>query len=383
MMRVVYDASCKTSNGRSLNDILCTGPALQNDIGGVILNWRLHRYVFVADITKMYRCIDMHEEDAQYQRIFWRDEKGLIKIYFLTTIASDERERYPLAEHVLKKEIYVDDVQTGHETIDGALKIRNDVIAALQSAGMELKKWASNHPDILESIPTTDLSNSSIFEIDNKDSIKTLWLYWHPNKDGFGFNLKFSLNPIFTKRSILSTVARLFDPLGYLAPVIIAAKILLKEVWSFRIERKDEPPASLDWDDPLPDKLAERWRQLIQELPDSEEIHIPRWLGFDLRHVSTLQLHMFCDGSSMAACAYLRASCTDGSVQVNLLAARNRVTPVKPLTLPRVELSGALLCTQLADWIVNQLQASHHTISVHYWSDATMVLYCISGDPRR
>ncbi|XP_070854473.1 uncharacterized protein [Drosophila suzukii] len=84
-----------------------------------------------------------------------------------------------------------------------------------------------------------------------------------------------------------------------------------------------------------------------------------------------------------AACAYLRASCTDGSVQVNLLAARSRVTPVKLLTIPRVELSGALLCTQLADWIVNQLQASHHTISVHYWSDAMIVLYWISGDPRR
>jgi len=97
----------------------------------------------------MYRCIDMHKEDAQYQRIFWRNEKGLIKEYFLTSetfgtasapftairvihqIASDERERYPLAEHVLKKEIYVD---------DGALKIRNDVFAALQSR--------SRHPTI-------------------------------------------------------------------------------------------------------------------------------------------------------------------------------------------------------------------------------------------
>jgi len=131
-----------------LIDILCTGPALQNGLGEVILNWRLHRYVFVADITEMYRCIDMHEEDAQYQRIFWRDEKGLIKEYFLTTvtfgtasapftairvihqIASDDC--YPLAKHVLKKEIYVDDVQAGHETIDGALRTRNDVIGALQ-----------------------------------------------------------------------------------------------------------------------------------------------------------------------------------------------------------------------------------------------------------
>jgi len=79
-MRVVYDASCKSLNGRSLNNILCTGPALQNDLVGVMLNWCLHRYVFLADITKMYRCIDMHEEDAQY---FWRDEKGFIKEYFL------------------------------------------------------------------------------------------------------------------------------------------------------------------------------------------------------------------------------------------------------------------------------------------------------------
>jgi len=68
-----------------------------------------------------------------------------------------------------------------------------------------------------------------------------------------------------------------------------------------------------------------------------------------------------------AACAYLRASCTDGSVQVNLLAARSRVTPVKSLTIPRVELSGAVLCTQLAEWIINQLQASHLTIFVLYW----------------
>jgi len=71
---------------------------------------------------------------------------------------------------------------------------------------------------------------------------------------------------------------------------------------------KYEPPASLDWDDPLPDQLAERWRQIIQELPDIQEVHIPRWIGFDLRHVSTLQLHIFCDGSSMAYAACGRPS---------------------------------------------------------------------------
>ncbi|KAH8315503.1 hypothetical protein KR074_004723, partial [Drosophila pseudoananassae] len=148
-LRVIYDASCKSSNGKTLNDILCTGPALQNDLEGVILNWRCYRYVFVADIQRMYRCIEMHPEDSQFQRIWWRDKTGELKEFRLTTvtfgtastgtaftairvihqIAQDERENYPLAEKVLKRETYVDDVQSGHETTDGAIRVRNEVIA--------------------------------------------------------------------------------------------------------------------------------------------------------------------------------------------------------------------------------------------------------------
>ncbi|XP_036342801.1 uncharacterized protein LOC118752058 [Rhagoletis pomonella] len=75
-LRIVYDASSKTSNGRSLNDLLCIGPPLQNDLSAVILKWRLHRYVFLADIQKMYRCIDMNLEDSNYQRILWRNKDG-------------------------------------------------------------------------------------------------------------------------------------------------------------------------------------------------------------------------------------------------------------------------------------------------------------------
>ncbi|XP_070072650.1 uncharacterized protein [Drosophila takahashii] len=193
-LRVVYDAPCKSSNGKPLNDVLCTGPALQNDLGGVILNWRCYRYVFMADIQRMYRCIEMHPEDSQFQRIWWRDKTGELKEFRLTTvtfgtasapytairvihqIAQDERENYPLAEKVLKREIYVDDVQSGHETTDGAIRVRNDVIAALRSAGMYLRKWAASHPALLSDIPEVDLCNHSIFEMDNKDSIKTLGL---------------------------------------------------------------------------------------------------------------------------------------------------------------------------------------------------------------
>lgn len=129
--RVVYDASAKTSNGKSLNDILCTGPRLQNDLPAILLNWRLPLYVITADITRMYRCIDMHDEDAEYHRILWYNPDGLLQEYKLTTvtfgtasapytaietlhrIAHDESDRYPLAVNVLKNEMYVDDMYTG------------------------------------------------------------------------------------------------------------------------------------------------------------------------------------------------------------------------------------------------------------------------------
>ncbi|XP_070138645.1 uncharacterized protein [Drosophila bipectinata] len=402
-LRVVYDASCKSSNGKSLNDILCTGPALQNDLGGVILNWRCYRYVFVADIQRMYRCIEMHPEDSQFQRIWWRDKTGKLKEFRLTTvtfgtasapytairvihqIAQDERENYPLTEKVLKREIYVDDVQSGHETTDGAIRVRNEVIAALRSAGMHLRKWAANHPALLSDIPKVDLCNHSIFEMDNKDSIKTLGLYWQPNPDVYGFKIHFSINPTLSKRALLSTVARLFDPLGFLAPLIVMSKILLKDVWSFRMQQTDGTYRALDWDDMLPECLAARWQRYLEHLPEVQHIRIPRWFGCDFSNVISLQLHMFSDGSSLAyaACAYLRVLDTAGMIHTHLVAARTRVTPTKPLTIPRVELSGAVLATKLATWIQQQLHVPQMRVTVYYWSDAMIVLHWIYGDPCR
>lgn len=158
-VRIVFDASAKTSNGKSLNDLLCIGPKLQNDLNGV-LNWRLHKFVFTADIQKMYRRIDMHPEDTQYQRIWWYDENSNPKLFYLTTvtfgtasapctailtihqIAEDERDNFPLAYNVLKNEIYVDDVQSGKNTVEETLQVRDQLINALDSAGMKLRKWA-------------------------------------------------------------------------------------------------------------------------------------------------------------------------------------------------------------------------------------------------
>jgi hypothetical protein len=71
-LRVVFNASCRTTNGTSLNDYLLIGPKLQQDLAAILLRWRMYSVVCTADIEKMYRQILIHREDADYQRILWK-----------------------------------------------------------------------------------------------------------------------------------------------------------------------------------------------------------------------------------------------------------------------------------------------------------------------
>ncbi|XP_068149477.1 uncharacterized protein [Drosophila tropicalis] len=135
-VRVVFDGSSKTSNGKSLNEILAIGPKLHVHLQGVILNWRGLKWVFMADVEKMYRCINIPPDDAQYQRILWNpDTSDYVEEYDCTTVmfgtssapylamrvmkqlSMDECEKYPLAVDVINHQMYVDDILSGGDSI--------------------------------------------------------------------------------------------------------------------------------------------------------------------------------------------------------------------------------------------------------------------------
>lgn len=397
--RIVFNAASKTSNGRSLNDNLSTGPKLQNELPAVILNWRFYEFVFTADIQRMYRCIDMHPDDIQYQQILWRNASGELQSYCLNTvafgtspapclairvvhqIAEDERINYPLAEHILKAEMYVDDVQSGGDSLENALQKRDHLIAALRSAGMELRKWCSNHPSLLASIPVEHQSIDSSLEFKSTEIVKTLGMSWQPTTDQFKFKIKFELPTIATKRAVLSVTARLFDPLGYIAPVIIVAKIILKGIWSHLSLNND----ILNWDDSIPDPLNECWKKFLKELPDIENLSIPRWVDFSPNRIQSAELHAFCDGSSAAyaATVYIRLQSATGKIHTHLITAKTKVAPTKPLTIPRIELCGAELLPRLAVWAKKVLPEEFKDIPIYFWSDATIVLHWLHGDVTR
>ncbi|XP_073835841.1 uncharacterized protein [Musca autumnalis] len=185
-LRVVFNGSCATATGKSLNDKLYVGPVLQKDIISLILNWRLYKYVFNADISKMYRQILVNPNQTTFQRIVYRtspDEE--IKDYKLNTVtfglncapylalrtlqqlAQDEEQRFPIGAKILKENMYVDDALVGIHTIPEGKVAKEQLTNILKSAGFHLRKWTSNCKELLDDLPRDHLLNEEFLNFDD------------------------------------------------------------------------------------------------------------------------------------------------------------------------------------------------------------------------
>ncbi|XP_023318925.1 uncharacterized protein LOC111694561 [Trichogramma pretiosum] len=155
-VRVVFDASAKTSTGISLNDVLMVGPTIQDTIMEQLLRFRTHRYVITADIEKMYRQILIHPDDRKFQKTFWYDQ-GQIKPFQLNTVtfgtasapylairtiqqlARDEAKEFPKASQLLLRDFYVDDFISGANSIEEITTIRDEMIELLSRGGFTIR----------------------------------------------------------------------------------------------------------------------------------------------------------------------------------------------------------------------------------------------------
>ena len=235
-LRVVFDASAKTTTGKSFNDIQLIGPTVQDDLLSILLRFRQHRYVVTADIEKMYRQIEVEESQRSLQQILWRfDSSQPLKSYTLNTLTygtasapflatrciaqlASEARRYEVKE-AIHHDFYVDDFLSGSNSIENTTKLCKGVTKILSSAQFNLRKWHSNNAKILQSIQNID-SEDFVNLSENKMS-KTLGLNWKCFSDTFYFHINIHRNNLITKRVILSTISQIFDPLGLVTPFII------------------------------------------------------------------------------------------------------------------------------------------------------------------
>ncbi|XP_058816003.1 uncharacterized protein LOC131679313 [Topomyia yanbarensis] len=162
-LRTVFDASAKSSSGVSLNDLLMIGPAVQDSLLNIVMRFRIHRYVFSSDISKMYRQISIHDDDKKFHRIIWRKHPtDSLQTYDLTTVtygtasapfaatrtlnqlAADEGSKFPLAAAIVVKDFYVDDVLSGGDSVNEIQTAAEQLTQLLDSGGFQLHKWCSN-----------------------------------------------------------------------------------------------------------------------------------------------------------------------------------------------------------------------------------------------
>lgn len=263
-LRVVFNASQASSKGMSLNEQMTIGKTCQKDIVAILVAWRFHQFACTSDIENMYRQVWIHPSQRMFQKILWRNELNeQIHEYQLSTVtyemanatylairtlfqlANDNENEYPVAAKLIRNNFYVDDGMFGANSVEDLCEKYSDLRKVLGSGGFSLRKWSTNCSHLREIIPEKDLE-PPINLIDN--SVKTLGISWVTETDMLQVNVKIDSSKIIrTKRGLLSQIASLYDPLRWLAPIILKTKMLMQSVWLLRIE----------WDDNVPSELIE------------------------------------------------------------------------------------------------------------------------------
>ncbi len=392
-VRIVFDSASKHL-GVCLNDRMHAGPKLQKEIFDILVRFRLGQVGLAGDIKEMFSQVLLSKRDRDYHRILWRDlnVSGSIEVYESTRLtfgdkaspflamhvlqshARDHREESPSAADVCLESTYMDDAITSIDGTAEATQLRKDLAAMLIKAGYHIRRWCSNDPMVLDGVAAEDRA-VGILEVNDSSlpSIKTLGIRWDADPDCFGFAAQKIVAPeTVTKRTLLSRVATLFDPLQWLAPFSIRIKMTLQQSWVL----------GLGWDEPMPEDLTSAAAGWFEELPKIEEVVIPRCY-FSMAPVGgAITIHTFSDASckAYAAVCYVRLAPVGQRVQLALIAAKARVAPLKAVSIPRLELMAAVLGFRLTLKITKLLRRPMSEAT--FWTDSMDVVHWVRNQSR-
>ncbi|XP_055633819.1 uncharacterized protein LOC129774147 [Toxorhynchites rutilus septentrionalis] len=361
-IRIFCDAAAKV-DGVSLNNMLIKGPDLLTSLLSVLFGFREYRIAFAADLMEMFHQIYIRREDRHSQRLLLRtDPKHKPQVYLMDVAtfgstcspcsaqfvknmnASEYVNEYPKAAHAITHKHYVD--LDSVDSVDESVRRASEVKLIHARGGFHLRGWISNSGEFLSRIEEQKNhleKNLTFRQVDSTERV--LGMYWRPEEDVFTF-VTCMPSPINhpTKRQVLRTVMKIFDPLGLLSFFIIHGKILIQNIWRTKA----------DWDEPINEELCNHYSRWLGVLTQLDCVRIQRcYFAHPADKIKNLQLHVFCDASEEAyACvAYLRAE-INGIVECALVAGKAKVAPLKPLSIPRLELMAAVIGARLRQAII-------------------------------
>ncbi|XP_073821618.1 uncharacterized protein [Musca autumnalis] len=392
-VRLVWDAAAK-SNNKSLNDYLLCGPDLLTSLFNVLIEFRVGQVAVCGDIAEMFHRINVKDEDMHAQRFLWFENGDVdkISVYVMKALtfgiscapciahfvrnknADDFRENYPRAVKAVESYHYMDDFIDSVHSEEEALELALQVKTIHAAGGFHMRNWVSNSKLVQEKLGDGELTKNTFGAVE-----KILGMYWESNNDVFQYNCRFSRlsrnvfesHVVPTKREVLQVLMSIFDPLGFISHYTIGLKILLQQIWR----------SAIKWDDELNDELYNNWSSWLSNLEKISHVQVPRCYSKLLKFTQDVQMHTFVDAGEdgYAALCYFRIKYLE-EVNTSLVAAKCKVAPLKPISIPRLELQAALTGVRLADKIVQatRLQCTQS----FFWSDSKTVLSWLSMDPK-
>ena len=395
-LRVVFDCSARFK-GISINDCLLSGPDLTNSLFGVLCRFRKEEIAFMGDVQKMFYRFRVDPSFRDYLRFLWFPNgdttlspiqyRMCVMVFGLSSspgcsnfgfkqLASDYAEEFGCdVRDFIHNDFYVDDGLKSVASVSDAISLVCRSIALCKKGNVKLHKFVSNSRDVLSAIGA-EYCADSIRDVDlGLESLpveRALGLEWVVQNDSLRFKVTLTNRP-FTRRGLLSTVASVYDPLGFIAPVGLFAKRLLQRLCV----------DGFGWDDPLPSDLSKLWSQWLSEIIQLRDLEIPRMVKPPGFVVAKVEFHHFCDGSLVGYgfCSYLRLVSSAGDIAVSLVTSKSRVSPIKPTTVPRLELSAAVAAVKAS--IVLEREFAYSSVSHVFWCDSKVVLSYINNEARR
>ena len=384
-LRIVYDASARASTeSPSLNDCLEVGPPLQPLLFDVILRNRMKPIALTGDLKQAFLQIRIAEQDRDAMRLHWLSDLETRKIaqyrftraifgggpspFLLGATIAEHLKQYEEKQFEVVQEIrdslYVDDIISGGDEISNLHDMKSQMINIFKDGGFQLHKWHSNAAELEDCMSSNEAqtyADESLGARNTETSI--LGLKWNKKQDLISVNfLPAKETAETTKRGILRGMARIYDPLGIAAPVLLKAKTLYRQACE----------DNLPWDKQLPESLAKQWIKWQRQLPES--ISVPRCVS--MKAVKDIKLHGFGDASKDGCCVTIYVVASDGvETTQGLLTSKVRVAK-KNLTIPRLELISGHMVANMLDNTRNILKR-YPVTSCHGWLDSTVALYWI------
>ena len=373
-VRRVFDASLHKRGKASLNDLMAKGSQLTPHILKVLLCLRLSPFLLTADISKAFLRMILLPRDRNYTcflvRRDWEDPNSPIEVWRFKSVlfgatSSPFLLNCSIADILSQNqfdeamEVFVDNLFVLLEKEESILKAADQLCNVFISNAMPLHELASNCLEVNLKFKSDSIATEN-------PVLKTLGLWWNYNEDSWTIN-----KPTFTvdtasKRSLLSDLARIFDPLGFLAILTIRGKLILQRAME----------GVFTWDGVLPPDIQTPWTDFVSRINIALNVPIPRWLGVSMK--GSVSLHCFTDASKLAM------GCVQYLVQGKIsmfYTAKAKVFPRRELhyTIPRKELTALSLGIRYIQFVIKSIKKYCIPASIHIWSDSTTCLnWCLA-----